>query len=184
MLKNLSANAGNVRDEGLTPGSGSSLGRGNSNPLQYSCLENPMGRGAWPAIVHRAAKSLTRLSNWACTDNTSYPNRQIPGYEWLDPILIFSNMESSKWWSRGSVPLNLSRRRLVKALPSSVFDFHCQVVLIFICSLQTEEGIRGRVDRQVHIGKAWKWCQLHPHLTLRQTGKCSLISRKPSLPNG
>ena len=63
MLKNLSANAGNVRDEGLIPGSGRSLERGNGNPLQYSCLENPMDRGAWPAIVLRAAKSLTRLSN-------------------------------------------------------------------------------------------------------------------------
>ena len=169
MLKNLSANAGNVRDAGLIPGSGRSLGRGNGNPLQYSCLENPTDRGAWPAIVHRAAKSLTRLSNWECT-HTSYPHRQIPEYEWLDPILIFSNMESSKWWSRGSVPLSLSRRRLIKALPYSVFDFHCQVVLIFIRSLQTEEGIKGRVDGQVRIGKAWKWCQLHRHLTLGKLG--------------
>ena len=46
MVKNLPANAGEVREEGLIPGSGRSLGEGNDNPLQYSCLENPMDRGA------------------------------------------------------------------------------------------------------------------------------------------
>ena len=80
--------------------------------------------------------------------------------------------------------LSISGTRPMKALPSSVFDFHCQVVLICISSLQTEEGIKGRVDGQVLIGKAWKWCQLHPHLTSRQTGKRSLVSRQPSLPSG
>ena len=53
MVKNLPANA---RDLGLIPGSGRLLGEGNGNPLQYSCLENPMGRGTWKATVHRVAK--------------------------------------------------------------------------------------------------------------------------------
>ena len=44
MVKNLAANAGDVRDTGSIPGSGRSSGKGNSNPLQYSCLENPMDR--------------------------------------------------------------------------------------------------------------------------------------------
>ena len=44
-------------DPGSIPGLGRSLGEGNSNPLQYSCLENPMDRGAWPVTVHRVAKS-------------------------------------------------------------------------------------------------------------------------------
>ena len=52
MVKNLSANAGDVRDAGLTPGSGRCPGVGNGNPFQYSCLENPMDRGVWWAIVH------------------------------------------------------------------------------------------------------------------------------------
>ena len=56
------ASACNVGDLGLIPGSGSSPGEGNGNPLQYSCLENPMNRGAWWATVHRVAKSQTRLS--------------------------------------------------------------------------------------------------------------------------
>ena len=52
----------NVGDPGSTPGSGRSPGEGNGNPLQYSCLENPMDRGAWWATVHGVAKSCTRLS--------------------------------------------------------------------------------------------------------------------------
>ena len=52
-------NAGDSRDLGLIPGSGRSLGVGNSNPLQDSCLENPMDRGAWWATIHETAKSQT-----------------------------------------------------------------------------------------------------------------------------
>ena len=51
--------AGDSRDMGLTPESGRSPGRGNGNPLQYSCLENPMGRGAWQATVLGVTKSQT-----------------------------------------------------------------------------------------------------------------------------
>ena len=54
-VKNLPANTG---DTGLIPGLGRSPGEGNSNLLQYSCLENPMGRGAWQATVHGVAKEL------------------------------------------------------------------------------------------------------------------------------
>ena len=50
-------------DAGLIPGSGRSPGEGNGNPLQYSCLGNPMDRGASWAVVHGAAKSRTRLSD-------------------------------------------------------------------------------------------------------------------------
>ena len=56
-IKNPSVNAGDIRDVGLIPGSGRSPGGGHSNPLQYSCLENLMDRGAWEVIVQRAAKS-------------------------------------------------------------------------------------------------------------------------------
>ena len=59
MVKNPPANAGSIRDMGLIPGSGKSPGGGHGNPLQYSCLKNPMGRGAWQATVHRVAKSQT-----------------------------------------------------------------------------------------------------------------------------
>ena len=58
------ASAYNVGDPGSIPGSGRSPGEGNGNPLQYSCLENPMEGGAWWATVHGVAKSRTRLSNF------------------------------------------------------------------------------------------------------------------------
>ena len=55
--KEFACSVGAVRDVGLIPGSGRSPGGGLGNPLQYSCLENPMGRGAWRATVHGVAKS-------------------------------------------------------------------------------------------------------------------------------
>ena len=54
VIKNLSANAGNIRDKGLIPELRRSLGGGNGNRLQYSCLGNPMDREAWRVIVRRA----------------------------------------------------------------------------------------------------------------------------------
>ena len=65
VVKNLPANAGDIRDMGSIPGLGRCPGGGNGNPLQYSCLENPMENpmdgGAWWATVHGVAKSQTRL---------------------------------------------------------------------------------------------------------------------------
>ena len=57
VVKSLPANAGDTGDVGLIPGSGRSLLGENSNPLLYSCPENPMGRGAWQAAVLGVAKS-------------------------------------------------------------------------------------------------------------------------------
>ena len=59
MVKNLPANAGDIRDMVSIIGSGRSPGEGCGNPLQYSCLENRMDRGAWWATVHGVAKSRT-----------------------------------------------------------------------------------------------------------------------------
>ena len=56
LVKNLSANAGSTRVAGLIPGLEGSPGEGNGNALQYSCLENPMDRGAWQATVHGVAR--------------------------------------------------------------------------------------------------------------------------------
>ena len=58
-VEKVPTNAGDARDAGSIPGSGRSPGEGNGNPLQYSCLENSMDRGAWRAIVHGVAKSRT-----------------------------------------------------------------------------------------------------------------------------
>ena len=61
MVKNPPANAGDTRDLGSIPGSGRSPGEGNGNPLQYSCLGNPMDRGAWWAAVHGSQESDTTV---------------------------------------------------------------------------------------------------------------------------
>ena len=62
MVKNLPADAGDAGDMGLISGLERSPGGGNGNPLQYSCLENPIDREAWQATVHMVAKSWTWLS--------------------------------------------------------------------------------------------------------------------------
>ena len=61
VVKNPPVNAGDTRDAGLIPGSGRSPGGGYGNPLQYSFLENPIGRGSWQAMVHRVTKNQTQL---------------------------------------------------------------------------------------------------------------------------
>ena len=70
VVKNPPDSAGDLRDAGLIPGSGRSLGGGYGSPLQFSCLENSMDRGAWWATAHRVTKSRTRLkqlSTHICT---------------------------------------------------------------------------------------------------------------------
>ena len=61
MVKNLSAKAGGIRDEDSIPGSGRFPAGGHSNSLQYSCLGNPMDRGAWRATVHSVTQSQIRV---------------------------------------------------------------------------------------------------------------------------
>ena len=61
VVKNLPANAGDIKDVSAIPGLGRSPGGGHGNLLEYSCLQNPMNRGAWLAIVHGVANSQTRL---------------------------------------------------------------------------------------------------------------------------
>ena len=61
VVKNSPANARDIRDVGSIPGSGRSPGEGHGNPLQYSCLQNPMDRGTWGATVHGVTKSRTWL---------------------------------------------------------------------------------------------------------------------------
>ena len=63
MVKNAPDNAGDTGDLGSIPVSGRAPGDGNGNPLQYSCLENPVDRGAWRSIVHGVTKNLTLLSS-------------------------------------------------------------------------------------------------------------------------
>ena len=75
MVKNPHASAGDVSNVGSIAGLGRRLGEGNGNPLQYSCLENPMDRGAWQAMVHRVANSRTRLE-WLSTSTINYNGKK------------------------------------------------------------------------------------------------------------
>ena len=79
VVKNPPANSGDVRDTGLTPGLGRAPGWRHGNPLQYSCLENPMDRGAWRATVHRVTEwATTEVTQYACTH--VFPLTPIPGF--------------------------------------------------------------------------------------------------------
>ena len=69
VVKNLPANAGDIRDMASIPGLGRFSGGGNGNPLQYSCLENPMDRGTWQATVHGVTKSQTGLVTYHAHHN-------------------------------------------------------------------------------------------------------------------
>ena len=92
VVKNLPANAGDARDMGLIPGSRKPLGGVNGNPLQYSCLENPMDRGAWWATVHGGRKELDKTEGLS-TNITSAQGNANQNYvvftsylsEWLSP---------------------------------------------------------------------------------------------------
>ena len=61
--KEPTANAGDAEDTGSVPGSGRSPGEGNGNPLHYTCLKNPMDRGAWRVTLHGVTKNRTQLSD-------------------------------------------------------------------------------------------------------------------------
>ena len=72
VVKNPPANAGDKRDAGSIPESGRSPGGGHGNPLQYSCLENPMDRGAWQATVYMVIKSWTQLNQLSTAQYRSF----------------------------------------------------------------------------------------------------------------
>ena len=69
--KESACNAGAIGDAGLIPGSGRSSGEGPGNPLQYSCLENPMKRRAWQATVYGVAKSQTQLKRLSIAQSST-----------------------------------------------------------------------------------------------------------------
>ena len=106
------ASACNAGDLGLIPGLGRSPGEGNGNPLQYSCLENPMDGGAWWATVHGVAKSQTRLSDftYSLCNNKQGDNAQ----PWRTPFSIGTRLLFHVRFSVASWPAYRFLRRQVR----------------------------------------------------------------------
>ena len=91
--KNMPANAGDVRDVGLIPGSGRFPGEGNGTPLQYSCLENPMDRGAWWATV---LGSQRVRHNWR--DSAHACNLSLEIFRWMKHSILESALSHGSHW--------------------------------------------------------------------------------------
>ena len=100
------ASACNVGDLGSIPGSGRSPGEGNGNPLQYSCLENPMDGGAWWATVHGVAKSRTQLSDFTFT---SLSPKCIQHWAWHRQTLQKEHLLSPAYWRMVTRQVNIFR---------------------------------------------------------------------------
>ena len=101
MVKNLPANARDMRDSGSIPGSGRAAGGGHGSPLQFSCLENPMDRRAWHTTVHRVAKSwvwLKSLSTHAPVHQQAFsmstwcPLEVKAPSSWISKMLTYCNI--------------------------------------------------------------------------------------------
>ena len=104
MVKNPPTNAGDIRNTGSTPGSGRSSGGGYGNPLQYSCLENPLDRRAWWATVHGVSKSQTQLKRLStCTQHQE--KSEIFWYLAMTVTCLSMTVKSIYQSSLGYVPL-------------------------------------------------------------------------------
>ena len=134
VVKNPPANAGDSRDVGSIPGLRRSPGIGNGNPLQYSCLENPMYRGAWQATVHRVTKSQTRLSDWARRSHT----QTIKWLRFLHFKYHTSKKASSKKFScKEFQHWNLLRKTIYEIIVYFViyFKFHIRTPVVYLTNM-------------------------------------------------
>ena len=118
-LKNLPANAGDIRDAGSVPGSGRSPGGGHGNPFQYSCLENPMDRGAWQAMVHRVARSQTwlkQLSMRAYKLLESRKSVEVRNNHW-EVHTLRANRHGKRSYSESTEPTNWVEEKVLPSIP-------------------------------------------------------------------
>ena len=118
VVKNPPFNVGDLRDMGLVSGLGRSPGGGHGNPLQYSCLENPMDRGAWRATVHSVAKSWTQLK-WLSMDPLSFLSflgifnvSWQEGMSWTGKIPYLLNLNWEYWASEDEVKSRAGERSI------------------------------------------------------------------------
>ena len=128
VVKNLPANARDTGGAGRIPGSGRSPGVGNVSPLQCSCLENPIDRGAWCAAVRRITKSWTRLSTHAQSGASKVLDHS-SDYDHLSSQ--FSNSSYSSLLDLPAVPQQGSSDPLKKALSAHPQDLPNTPILAF-----------------------------------------------------
>ena len=128
-------------DLGLIPGSGRSPEEENGNPLQYSCLENPMDRGAWWATVHRVTKSRTWLSDFNSLHFTK-------SNDW------YRVGKALGWWRQRLRHHTL--RRLQGNIFSCLFEFWLAQVLVFWCLCwHLYFGLLTSITGKEYISAAW-----------------------------
>ena len=118
VVKNLPANIGDVRKAGSIFGSGISSEGGNRNPLQYSCLENPMNNGAWGAIVYRIAKNWTQLKSLSLFTFMHRRKKWQP-----TPVFLPGESQGQRAWWAAVYGVAQSRIQL-KWLSSSIIYSH------------------------------------------------------------
>ena len=105
VVKNLPASAGDIRDAGLIPELGRSPGGGHGNPLQCSCLENPVDRGAWWATVHRLTESDTTEATWLARTGKELGKSLLGRYEGTKSLGARKYRDSGRI-SQTSVPVS------------------------------------------------------------------------------
>ena len=125
MVKNLPDNAGDARGTGLIPGLGRSPGGRHGNPLQYSCLENPMDRGDWWAMVHRVTKSWTQLSQL-----NTHAITKMPEADWHKQQKLIS----SQFWRLEVRDQGVSRAGFSRGLSPWLIDGHLPLRLHMVVS--------------------------------------------------
>ena len=101
MVKNPPASAGDERAVGSIPGLGRFPGGGHGNPLQYSCLENPMDRGAWRATVHGVSESRTRLTDCAQHSTANARKPRMRSFSSPKEVEVREERLSGSWCSPG-----------------------------------------------------------------------------------
>ena len=126
VVKNVPANAGDIRDAGLIPGPGRSSGGGYGNPLQYSCLENPLDRGAWWATVHGVTKGQTLT--WLSTHASYFTEEELKQKQvWLLACLQVSKWESLNLMDPGALLLHTTA-----ALALTYYTIHFLKTFCFV----------------------------------------------------
>ena len=122
---NIHDNAGDARGTGLIPGLGRSPGGRHGNPLQYSCLENPMDRGDWWAMVHRVTKSWTQLSQL-----NTHAIIKMPEADWHKQQKLIS----SQFWRLEVQDRGVSRAGFSRGLSPWLIDGHLPLCLHMVVS--------------------------------------------------